>query len=468
MRQYTRNVRRAWDGNDYRPAKRMRLQDDSTAADARQPVVNQENIEDIEDALERAIRETSVAALSSSPSRKNSTVFSGESREDDRATTITPPSSPPPVPALQLTPPKAGPRKPTFSILDKSKKDKSKQSAKRKHDASIPVRREDSIPLAEIHNSSHFSTRPPSAFQAINSNNASSRPSTEPLFPGLMGASSTGPLQNLTQTRLDFGQSLAPVTCPTPDCAMTYTPSDESDTALHNMYHNRHNSGIELGKPFLKSAMKWCYEVPNIPGSVVVVDRKISLPSRKVVQKVLEVVNKELGSVDISEEDLWSQRPVPGDTDESRKCDRYKAFLHVIDGKCVAIALAERISESYRVVSPSAGASAHKMDLDVNTGGTPAMQNPQYPPPITVEHHALKLSDGRLPAVVGVSRIWTSKSFRRKGIANNLLDCVVNQFIYGMEIARDEVAFSQPTDAGAALAKSWFDEPVGWGVYVEE
>ena len=474
MRQYTRNVRRAWDGEDYRPPKRMRLQDDPASTEARHSVPNKENIEDTEDALERAIRETSVAALSSSPSRKNSTVFSGESHEDDRATTITPPSSPPPVPALLLTPPKAGPRKPTFSILDKSKKDKAKHSAKRKQDASVAVRREDPEPLAEIRNSSHRPTRSPSStpapssFQAINSNGVSSRPATIPTFPGLTRDTSNGPPKSLTQTRLDFGQSLAPVTCPAPDCAMTYTPSNESDTALHNMYHNRHNSGIELGKPFLKSAMKWCYEVPNIPGSVVVVDRKISLPSRKVVQKVLEVVNKELGSVDISEEELWSQRPVPGDVDETRKCDRYKAFLHVIDGKCVAIALAERISKCYRVLPASTLELSDKMDLDTNTGGAPAAQVSHYPTPSPVEHHALKLSTESHHAVVGVSRIWTSRSFRRKGIANNLLDCVVNQFIYGMEIGREEIAFSQPTDAGATLARAWFDEPTGWGVYVEE
>lgn len=473
MRQYTRNVRRAWDGDEYRPPKRMRLQDDSTVTVAQPPTINKENLEDTEDALERAIRETSVAALSSSPSRKNSTVFSGESLEDDRATTITPPSSPPPVPALQLTPPKAAPRKPTFSILDKSKKDKSKQSAKRKHDASVQVRRDGSVPLTEIHNASQYSTRPtsatpaPSSFQAINTNGATARPTQVPLFPGLMKDVNNAP-KPLTQTRLDFGQSLAPVTCPSPDCTMTYTPSDESDTTLHNMYHNRHNSGIELGKPFLKSAMKWCYEVPSIPGSVVVVDRKISLPSRKVVQKVLEVVNKELGSVDISEEDLWSQRTVPGDADESRKCDRYKAFLHVIDGKCVAIALAERVSKCYRVLPASTDAPTDKMDLDVNAGGAPAKENPQYPLTNTVEHHSLNLSKEMHTAVVGVSRIWTSKTFRRKGIANNLLDCVVNQFIYGMEINREEVAFSQPTDAGANLAKAWFDEPAGWGVYVEE
>lgn len=470
MRQYSRNVRRAWDGDEYRPPKRIRLQDDFHATDAQHPVSNKENLGDAEDGLERAIRETSVAALSSSPSRKNSTVFSGESNEDDRATTITPPSSPPPVPALQLTPPKAAPRKPTFSILDKSK-DKSKQPAKRKHDALIETRRDSSVPLTEIHNSSQAFTRPasatpaPSSFQAVNNHDAVTRPAHVPLFPGLM-KDANGASKSLTQTRLDFGQSLAPVTCPSPDCAMTYTPSNESDTAMHNMYHNRHNAGIELGKPFLKSAMKWCYEVPSIAGSVVVVDRKISLPSRKVVQKVLEVVNKELGSVDISEDDLWSQRPVPGDADESRKCDRFKAFLHVIDGKCVAIALAERISKCYRVLPTASQEPGDKMDLDINRGGAPAAS--QRPETNGVEHHALNLSKEMYPAVVGVSRIWTSKTRRREGIANNLLDCVVNQFIYGMEIDREKVAFSQPTDAGANLAKAWFDEPTGWGVYVEE
>ncbi|ETN41386.1 uncharacterized protein HMPREF1541_03321 [Cyphellophora europaea CBS 101466] len=470
MRQYSRNVRRAWDGEDYRPPKRMRLQDDSTSTETRQPVHDKENVFDLEDNLERAIRETSMTALSSSPSRKNSTVFSGESLEDDGASTITPPSSPPPLPALQLTPPKTKPRKPTFAFLEKSKKDKPKQPLKRKHDASAAPRREESEPLVEIHNSSNIPTRAestvPSSFQSIN---GPSRPTpaaaAAPTFPGLIKSATP---KSLTQTRLDFGQSLAAITCTAPDCAMTYTPSSESDTTLHVMYHNRHSCGIELGKPFLKSAMKWCYEVPNIPGSVVVVDRKISLPSRKVVQKVLEVVNKELGSVDISEEELWSQRPVPGDTDESRKCDRYKAFLHVIDGKCVAIALAERISKAYRVLPSVTLEPVEKMDLDNNTGGAPAVQNPQYPTPSPVEHHALNLSKEQHPAVVGVSRIWTSKAFRRKGIANNLLDCVVNQFIYGMEIAREEVAFSQPTDAGASLSKAWFDEPAGWGVYVEE
>ena len=513
MRTYSRNVRRAWDGDDYRPPKRMRVDEPSNQSN-QQTAPNKENstlmVFDIEDNLERAIRETSVAALSSSPSRKNSTIFSLESHEDDGTSTITPPSSPPPQ--LQLTPPNVKPRKPTFSFLDKQKKEKQKpqqQSLKRKHDAlTASSRREDSEPLAEIHNLSRAqSTAPSNSFTSVN--NTVSR-ATAPLesstipeqhtVPQLPAAPTNKPL---VQSVLDFGQSLQPTTCAA--CNMTYTPTVPTDTQLHNMYHNRHSSGIELGKPFLKSAMKWCYEVAHIPGSVVVVDRKLSVPARKVVLKVLEVVNKELGSVDIPEEELWSQRAVPGEEDpEARKCDRYKVFLHIIDGKCVGVCLAERIGRAYKVL-PGAKQEVPKMQLndsDNDKDDTPKasekdIQQPPTPTSTSPEQTstqsqdtALTLSKQTYPAVVGVSRIWTSRTFRRKGIANNLLECVMNQFIYGMEIERTEVAFSQPTEMGTALAKAWFGsgeakesddsqspngkkqkegaDGVGWRVYVEE
>jgi len=132
------------------------------------------------------------------------------------------------------------------------------------------------------------------------------------------------------------------------------------------------------------------------------------------------------------------------------KSDRYKIFLHVKNGKCVGLCLAERITKAHRV----------KENKKVDTGG---QQLPN-------EHKSSSISiDAEtVPAVVGVSRIWTSKSSRRKGIANNLLDCVLNQFIYGMEIEKDELAFSQPTESGAELARAWYGEDSGWLVYKED
>ncbi len=161
MRTYSRNVRRAWDGEDYRPPKRQRLEDAWNAHSFTSGGYNENATTkpvDLEDSLERAIRETSVAALSSSPSRKNSTVFSAELQEDDLgSSTITPPSSPPPV--LQLTPPRIKAYKPNFSAIDKSKKEKKDlKNAKRKRDAqslglSAETTRHDSEPLSEIFNS---------------------------------------------------------------------------------------------------------------------------------------------------------------------------------------------------------------------------------------------------------------------------------------------------------------------------
>lgn len=401
MRTYARNVRRAWDGEDYRIAKRICVE---------KPKIRDENDGNN---LERAIRESS-AAISSSPSRKNSTIFSGESHDDD---TVTPPSSPPP----RLSPPVVKPHKPAFNFL------------KRKRDST----REESEPLAELINSSSRASVPPKK-----------QPQQQH--------------QNLVQMQLDLGGDTRK-TCG--ECGMEYVPANEEDATLHRMYHSMNDDGVELGKSFMKSAMKWVYEVAHIEGSVVVVDRKISPPAKKAVQRVLGVVNKELSATHIEDDVLWSQKSLndgagstaqgvvkQSDTEKrnDKKSDRYKIFLHVKNGKCVGLCLAERITKAHRVKdSKKADAGGHALSSDHKSSS------------VSVEEETV-------PAVVGVSRIWTSRSSRRKGIANNLLDCVLSQFIYGMEIDKDELAFSQPTESGGELAKAWYGEDSGWLVYRED
>ncbi|KAJ9611656.1 hypothetical protein H2200_004840 [Cladophialophora chaetospira] len=499
MRSYKRDVRRAWDGEDYRPPKRLRLNDTWNAPSSSAPTFNENGLHplDLEDNLERAIRETSVAALSSSPSRKNSTIFSAAEYQDDdlRSSTMTPPPSSP-LPELPLTPPNVKARKPTFSCLNKSNKDKKDhKNAKRKRDEqstgqSRPAStRLDSEPLSEIFNSSARAQSMQPLFQDTPAlqdleRNSTTRPTLQ--------IPKSAPLpkqQKLVQTVLDLGQSQLPVTCP--QCQMSYTPSLPEDTHLHEMYHNRNSSGIELGKPFLKSAMRWCYQVPQIPGSVIVVDRKMAVPTRRVVQRVLEIVNKELGSVEIKEDELWSQRVPEGENDEAsggKKSDRYKAFLHIVDDRCVGICLAERITKAHKVL-PGETTTSESLPLNghfgLNRPASPApsenhdenqttiSHKPQIPTPVasptsSSPPSSISISEETHPAVVGVSRIWTSKAFRHKGIALNLLDCVTNQFIYGLELEPQQIAFSQPTDSGAALARAWFGESDGWAVYRED
>ncbi|XP_052745374.1 uncharacterized protein LOC112053789 [Bicyclus anynana] len=59
------------------------------------------------------------------------------------------------------------------------------------------------------------------------------------------------------------------------------------------------------------------------------------------------------------------------------------------------------------------------------------------------------------PVKCGVSRVWTHKSFRRRGIAVRLLDCARASLLHGAAARRCEVAFSAPTAAGKALATAY-------------
>ena len=83
------------------------------------------------------------------------------------------------------------------------------------------------------------------------------------------------------------------------------------------------------------------------------------------------------------------------------------------------------------------------------------------------EGGAIRICDEDSAAMLGISRIWTSDSSRRQGIARRLLDCAIENFEFAISIPKDKVAFSQPTESGAKLARSWFGKDNGWLVYAE-
>jgi N-acetyltransferase len=246
----------------------------------------------------------------------------------------------------------------------------------------------------------------------------------------------------MRQMQIDLGNEVRK-TCAT--CGMEYIPSNPEDAALHKKFHEMNATGVDLGKAFVKAnASRWVYEATRFDeGYVVIVDRKATPSAKNQAKKVLEVVNKELSSPEIEDEVLWSQIEPPQHLQEkegTEKVDRYRVFLHMKDSRCVGVCLTERIWESRPVASESGSD-------DTNSSVT-----------VGAETH---------PAIVGVSRIWTSGASRRKGIALDLLDCVVSNFIYGMEISKGELAFSQPTASGKRLAHKFFEAEQMWHVYNE-
>ncbi|KAL4930219.1 uncharacterized protein BDV17DRAFT_280809 [Aspergillus undulatus] len=315
----------------------------------------------------------------------------------------TPPSSPPP----RLSPPPQNTRKPTFSFL------------KRKHTAT-----KDGVngsPLSEVNsNSVRASLDPPKKTATL---------ATKP--------------PALKQMQLDLGHDVRK-TCAT--CGMEYVPSNAEDASLHKKFHDMNSTGVDLGKAFMRqNASRWVYEATRFDeGYVVIIDRKSTPTAKNQAKKVLEVLSKELSSPVIEDEILWSQTEPPKHlrkNGESEKMDRYKVFLHMKDSRCVGACLTERIWQSHAVDKAAAQAD----DTD----------------------SAVTVCDEAHPAIVGISRIWTSGSSRRKGIAMDLLDCVVSNFIYGMEIPKEQVAFSQPTNSGKSLAQAFFGPENEWHVYKE-
>ena len=413
MKTYGRPARRLYDDDTYRAAKKRRVEavDDS---------------DDAESSLRYAIRESSIAITAmtaSSPSRRNSVIFSEITQDDeeDDDDLSTPPSSPP---APRLTPPPANTRKPTFAFL-KRKKSSAKES--------------NSSPLTEVNSNSVRSL-------------ADQPKKNQPLQPPV-----------LKQLQIDAGITVRR-SCNL--CGMEYVPSNAEDADLHDKFHSMNAVGIDLGRAFVRgNASRWVYEAARCDeGYIVIIDRKASPSTRNQAKKVLDVVNRELSSPPIDDATLWSQIEPPKRLRKNgakEETDRYKVFLHMKDSKCMGLCLAERIWEAHPVKLEAAqngtnGSTNGSANGVSNGNGSDAHRSSS----VTV-HDALD------PAIVGVSRIWTCGSARRRGIGMDLLDCVISNFIYGMDIPKDQIAFTQPTESGLRLAECFFGVGEPWHVYKE-
>ncbi|KAI9881195.1 MAG: N-acetyltransferase O1 (Establishment of cohesion protein 1) [Pleopsidium flavum] len=366
--------------------------------------------------------EPSSTAPSSSPPYNHAT-FSSDAPDEGNES---PPSSPPPA---RLPSPVVKARKPAFSFLMRKRAASSNRSSSSA-----------SAPLEDITNTARERGR------------ALKKP-------------------RLTQMQIDLGGEVR-TACKT--CGMEYIPSNAQDAALHKEFHTASVGGVDVSKAFLKrhaprivqdSSRDAARPSGRVKGFVMVIDRKSSTAQKNRARRVLSVVNTELSAVEIEDNRLWSQVAVPNASDMAKDCsdctvvagdrveksrwDRFRVYLFISGEKCVGLCLAERISKAYKVKDQNCEAEGHE------------------PNPAVSKSSSISVSQEADPAILGISRVWTSVSHRRKGLAASLLDAVRCNFIYGMHISKDMVAFSQPTESGGQLAQKWFGDAKNWHVYVE-
>ncbi|KAF2033273.1 hypothetical protein EK21DRAFT_58903 [Setomelanomma holmii] len=248
-------------------------------------------------------------------------------------------------------------------------------------------------------------------------------------------------------------------------CGMEYIPSNAEDAALHRKFHAMNVGGVDFTKAVAERMRKQQVWSGGEGSFVTVIGRKDALALRHRTSDVLKVVNTELGAVPISDEVLWSQTSArhlhsleaqksssvnpTNATSKPTQVDRFKTYLFMRGQKCIGLCLAERIWEAYTVLSQS------KSSEETQTHHTDSKSS------------SISISEAMTPAILGISRIWTSSHHRQEGIATQLLECARSDFLYGLTIAKEKVAFSQPTESGGNLAMRWFGCEYGWHVYID-
>ena len=71
----------------------------------------------------------------------------------------------------------------------------------------------------------------------------------------------------------------------------------------------------------------------------------------------------------------------------------------------------------------------------------------------------------KFDVLMGISQIWVHPSARRQNVATKMIDVIRKNFIYGIEVNRNQCAFSQPTRQGKLFAERYM-EPQPLLVYV--
>lgn len=248
---------------------------------------------------------------------------------------------------------------------------------------------------------------------------------------------------------------------------MEYIPSNAEDAAVHRKFHAMNLGGVDFTKAMIERFRKNQVWSGGDGGFITVVGRKDALALRNRASDVLKVVNTELAAVPILDEELWGQTgstnfadapkelttldTEPSTVDESGSplVDRFKMYLYLRGSKCVSACLMERIWEAYAV-------------LDQNDAFEQACQLPTTP-----QSSSISISTASDPAILGISRIWTSNQYRKQGVATRLLDTARSNFLYGLNVEKEKIAFSQPTESGGNLARRWFGRDAGWHVYID-
>ncbi|CAN9507495.1 unnamed protein product [Ophioblennius macclurei] len=222
------------------------------------------------------------------------------------------------------------------------------------------------------------------------------------------------------QLIIDAGQKqFGAIVCSS--CGMVYSADNPEDNFQHVQFHRRFLDSIKYvgWKKERVVAEFW-------DGKILLVmpdDPKYAI---KKAEDVRRVADSELGFQQVT-----LSRPTQA-----------KTYLFInTERMVVGCLVAEPIRQAYRVLEqPDQHKDMTKDDF-------------------MERHRAWCCSTIPEQALCGISRIWVFSLARRRGIATRMLDTVRNSFMYGSHLAKEEIAFSDPTPDGKQFATKYCDTP---------
>ncbi|CAK9180771.1 unnamed protein product [Ilex paraguariensis] len=254
--------------------------------------------------------------------------------------------------------------------------------------------------------------------------------------------------RSYAQFHLELGQSdFLLHTCAT--CGFNYATGDEGDEEVHKTFHKNYTHGIRF--------KGWCKErvihLSSLERSRIILVLDGDPPAqRNKVQEVLKIMEMELG-------DGWIFH------------EHCKVYLFILSNRIAGCLVAEPINKAYRVLLSSVDGRADGTCAQEKRVNSTSLQfgcvrfqreavgrarSAKIPEILDGNHNgAIFCEKEAVPALCGIRAIWVSPANRRKHIANHLLDAARKSFCMGLILERSQLAFSQPTSVGKALASSY-------------
>ena len=133
---------------------------------------------------------------------------------------------------------------------------------------------------------------------------------------------------------------------------------------------------------------------------------------------------------------------------EDAKTRGTRAFAYVLRDRIVGAVFAEPLRRAYRTVPDDGGETG----VEPRVGGDDGPTNDGSRPVTHYGGKILRRRDVPTRAVMGVRAAWVHPAHRRRGIATRLLRVARERLVPGYACDAREVAWTQPTEDGRALA----------------